>query len=1601
LARLATVAIALLGVWGLKALGAVPAGTTAFIMENPSDGDSASAATQLQTQLQNAGFSSGNITIGSSLPGSLSGYSQIWDVRYNNTANDIISAANATAYNTYLQSGGKLFLMGENSNFVTRDNSIISFLQNEGSGTITLGPNTILSGTVANSTATIIGPLATTPNTVPTVRFYATGQFSTFGDGTCVVEDPSGNCAGAVWIPGNLTNAPAGMVASILDVNFLTPGTDGTDAQLFTQNLAQFFVSGGAGLVVNSNILSSNSYNASALGSTVNPVFQGGTLVMNQAGTTYTQSFTLDNSGTNTIDQDGNASVFSGVLSNAAANAPGGITLINSHTGGSVTFTGVNTYTGATMINSGATLALSGSGSIATSSGVADNGTFNISATTSGASIASLSGAGAVTLGGQTVRLTSASGTFSGIIAGTGGLTLSGGSETLSGTNSFTGATAIGSGATLALSGSGSIAASSGVADTGTLTIAATTSGATLKSLTGAGAVTLGAKTLALSNAGGTFSGVIAGTGGLTLSGGTETLSGTNSFTGAATIGSGATLALSGSGSIAASSGIGNAGTFDISATTSGASIASLSGAGSVALGAQTLTLSNASGSFSGVIAGTGGLTLSGGTETLTAANSYTGATGIASGALLVLSGSGSVAGSVAAAGTLDISATTSGASIVSLSGPGSVTLGGQTLTLTNAADTFAGTIVGTGGLTVAAGTETLSGVNGFSGATTIASGATLALSGSGNIAASSSVANAGTFDISATTSGASIASLSGAGSVALGAQTLTLTNAADTFSGSIAGTGGLAITAGTETLTGSSTYSGGTSVTGATLQIASDAALGASTAGLALSSGTLVAQAAFTSARPIALSGANAVNAGGNAITLSGTITGTGSVSFTGGGTVTLSGTNQYSGGTTIAGGTTLQIAADAALGASSGPLSLGDASTGGTLLALASFTSARPIVVNAGGGTIDANGNIVTLTGQVTQIGELHTISGTGGEVLLTGPSAVDNLSIGNGTTTNTGTVTAATGVTVASNGSLTNSGTVNTGLLTVDGTATNSGKVTATTGTVVATGGFLSNNGALTSPSLTVNGMLRGTGSVNAATKVTGTLAPGNSPGTLTFTAPVTLTSTATTEFDIDGTGTGTGAGNYSRIVVTGAGNSLTAAGTLEPLLRGITGSATNSFVPSLGEAFTVISAAGGVTGTFATMPQPTGLASGTRLDTIYGATTVTLVVTPASYASLPSIGVPETPDETAVGKVLDTVRPAVGAAPTAAQAAVFMPLYAVPAKSLPPTLDDLSPSIYSDATMTARATWYQMTASVTNQMADRRDNPAPTSTAQTNTATSNTAPGPHGSIIWTNVIGQSDSVATSGAPGYHATVGGAVAGIDVPVAPDALAGFAVGGGSAATSGAGGTDSGAAVQFAVYGGWQFGSFFVDGQAAYLHVDRDVRRNVSFASVSVTGNGEVNGGGGQIEGGMRLPEPPWMIEPTLGVSALGLHADGTTEVGSSTFTEHVGPQDLGSIQSLAAVRVSRQFAITPSQSIRANAQVGWQHEFMDVTAVASASFSSLAPTSFSVSPASISRDAARIGVGFDLPVTDLISAYGSYQAALAQSATSQNLTAGVRVIW
>ena len=517
-----------------------------------------------------------------------------------------------------------------------------------------------------------------------------------------------------------------------------------------------------------------------------------------------------------------------------------------------------------------------------------------------------------------------------------------------------------------------------------------------------------------------TLSGPISGSGGVSQVGsGTTTLSAANVFTGRTAVSKG-TLALSGQGSIASSNAVNlSAGTtFDISGTTAGTSITTLDGAAgaTVALGTQPLTITRGSTTFAGNIQGSGGLSVSGGTQTLAGENSYSGATTV-SGGKLALSGSGSIAGSNRLTlnnpgTTFDISETTAGTSITTLNGAAgsTVALGAQTLTLTNASNTFQGAIQGSGGLTLSGGSERLSGANSYTGATTIDNG-TLDLLQTGSIASSSEVdlpnSNA-TFDISRATAKAAITSLAGiaGSSVDLGTQTLAITNGSTGFAGVIDGLGGLEVSGGTQTLAGVNRYLGATTVSGGTLVLAGTGAIaGSSEVDLGGSGATfdIARTANGASIQTLDGVGGTTVSLGSETLTIAnasttfgGAIQGPGGRLAIARGTQVLTGVSTYGGGTSIATGATLQLGNGGAGGSIAG-----DVTDNGMLISDRSDSAQLSDVISGSGSLKKIGSGDLLLAGSNTY---------AGGSSLGTG-----SLSLGSNTALGSGQLTMQAGTTL----------------------------------------------------------------------------------------------------------------------------------------------------------------------------------------------------------------------------------------------------------------------------------------------------------------------------------------------------------------------------------------------------------------------------------------------------------------------------------------------------------------------------------------------------------------------------------------------------------
>lgn len=737
----------------------------------------------------------------------------------------------------------------------------------------------------------------------------------------------------------------------------------------------------------------------------------------------------------------------------------------------------------------------------------------------------------------------------------------------------------------------------------------------------------------------------------------------------------------------------------------------------------------------------------------------------------------------------------------------------------------------------------------------------------------------------------------------------------------------------GTLLLPDGGTWTGGTVLNAGTVVAGSDSAFGAAGTRIAFAGpAVLQLSGAFASPRPVALDASGILDVRAP-VTWSGPISGPGGLTVTGGNVLTLLGANSHAGGTLVTGGSTLAIAADAALGAANATLTLSN----GRLRALAAFGIGRPVVLGAAGGAFDLNGFDLALNGPLTLGGPL-TQTGAG-HLLLNG--------------------------------------------------ALSGGQVAVESGT-------LSVNAQLTAAALQVGpeGTLRGTGTLAAPSFVAGTLAPGNSPGTLTATAPVTLGPSATLRTEIDGPGIGNGAGNYSRLLVQGA--PFTAGGTILPVLRGITGSATNAYTPAVGTAFTVVQAEGGVQGSFSGLTQPAaGLPAGARFDALYFSTALNLYVTPASYARLSGLGLRQTPNEAAAGGAVDALRPAPGLRADAAITAALDPFYRLPAAAIPGALDWLGAPVYGDALLAGLERDRGFGAVVTDQVATRRGMAAPQGTAlaaQWNLT------------AWAAGLGQNFRIGNGGqGNGWGQLSGGVAVGADLRLGAHWLAGFAVGNSSGRVTAraSAGTADADMVHFAAYGGWHSGPFFATAQLGWSYADDLVRRDLGMLGGGVRGHARGWGLNGAAEAGVTLAAHGWRIEPSLGLRLDRLDRGRSQETGGGPFALSVAGDTVTALRSALGVRAETAVELGGELRLLPSLRLAWAHDLAEMGTGTDAAFAGAPGAGFRVASGRGGRDALLGEIGASLPLGARASLFARYAVELRDGFTGQAVNAGLRWSW
>lgn len=347
-------------------------------------------------------------------------------------------------------------------------------------------------------------------------------------------------------------------------------------------------------------------------------------------------------------------------------------------------------------------------------------------------------------------------------------------------------------------------------------------------------------------------------------------------------------------------------------------------------------------------------------------------------------------------------------------------------------------------------------------------------------------------------------------------------------------------------------------------------------------------------------------------------------------------------------------------------------------------------------------------------------------------------------------------------------------------------------------------------------------------------------------------------------------------------------------------------------------------------------------------------------------------------------------------TAAQSAIFAPLYGLSAAQIPVALGQMSPLVYADALTVQRDAFHAASAVVGRELQARRGAPAAGRAVE--------AAGPHGMTIWMSGNGDFSRLRNGGdgTPGYHASVGGVVFGADLAPLPGGRIGLAAAFGSQSASTSGyGSFSGQSAQLMLYGSLERSGFFLDGQLGGMFEEGTARRPISSLGVSAKGDISGNGIGASIRGGRRFDLEGWYIEPSLTLRTLSVSNRTATETQGGPAGLRVNARSLASTQSELGVQIDRRFRIGQDYSATVSANLGWNYEMQDTNAHVVAAFAGLPDSAFVQRNAATSRSSAVAGIQARLDTGSPLSAFLGYDTRLADRYTAHNVTGGLRYTW
>jgi uncharacterized protein with beta-barrel porin domain len=434
----------------------------------------------------------------------------------------------------------------------------------------------------------------------------------------------------------------------------------------------------------------------------------------------------------------------------------------------------------------------------------------------------------------------------------------------------------------------------------------------------------------------------------------------------------------------------------------------------------------------------------------------------------------------------------------------------------------------------------------------------------------------------------------------------------------------------------------------------------------------------------------------------------------------------------------------------------------------------------------------------------------------------------------------------------------------------------------------------------------------------------------------------------------------------------------------------------------EAHTVLTAAGGIIGTFSLDPQYGAIGS-----VLYGTNDVTITI--AGFRTVPALSGAGSTNVRNVAAGIDRGIDASGGAPPSR----FNNLIGYEGASLANALTGLTGEAAIGAQSTSFSTASTFLGIMLDPMAGARGAtaaaPGSSLIEMADTGMTPAARVAAGWSVWTKAFGQAGRTASdagTGAAGTAATVFGVAAGADRLVSPGTLVGFALaGGGTAFSLGGRGSGTGEYMQLGLYGSTRLGEGYLSAAISYGWNRFDVTRRAGFGPFETYNSAPVaHTFGGRVETGRRFGNRAFALTPYAAVEAIGYASGAYNETfrppATGAFAIAYGARTTGTVRTELGLRVDGMRAVAPTADLLTFGRIAYAFQ-ANTQRAADASFQQLANSGFTVFGARASTHTMLATLGTEVRLAAGTRATASLDGELGDRHRSIRANVGLSHSW